>query len=605
MSQCLTLAPPARPRSASGPWPRARRRIGTSSLLAGFILAVALAAAAPALAVWGGDGVPVCTASQEQQHPVIVPTLNGDVIIVWWDARNGNYGIYAQRIDADGNPVWPQNGVSVGEIMSSSLDRPVAVSDGSGGVYVVWSTTGFESPWERVVVNRIRADGSRLWGNGVVVSNLTQSHQMNPVGVSDLRPATVLNQPGIIIAWEEHAGGSVDVYAQRLDQNGVRRWGDNAARLSNSGAAFEPVICPDGTATQFQPGGAIVAWTYHGVNSDIRANRIDVAGAVMWGASGVAVCTATGDQISPAITGPSGPRTAVIAWSDGRNPDGTTDIYAQRIADGVVSWAPNGVPVCNVAGDQADPVLANAAVFGAFVVWEDGRNASDGNLYVQNVDQNGVPQWAPNGLPLCNAPGNQFRATIAMDGLGGAFVSWVDRRDADFDIYAQRMNANGAMLWHSNGDRVSGALNDQNEPRMAWDGNWLFVTWDDLRNNSGNNNYDIYAGRLSPNGSAAAIEMPEAAPANGLHVRLLSSNPLGGEVRFALELAGASQVEADVFDPQGRRVRRLGGNELAAGTHFFRWDGLDDSGAQQPSGVYFVRVRAGSQADVIKLVRTR
>jgi len=601
MSQRLKSAPPACLRTASGP-PRPRGR-GPSLLLAGLLVAGAHAAAVPAPAAWVDGGVPVCTAPAEQQRPVVVPTFNDGAIVVWWDARNGSYGIYAQRLDGDGSPMWGPNGVQVGEILSSSLDRPLAISDQAGGAYIVWSTTGFESPWERLIVQRIDAGGTRLWGNGVVVSNLTQSDQMHPVAVSDLRPANFFNQPGIIIAWEERlANGAVDIYAQRVDQNGVWGWGVNAARLSTSGAAFEPVICPDGTNTLTQAGGAIVAWTYHGIHSDIYANRVDVAGTVHWGANGAAICTATGDQIAPAITGPSGSRTAYISWIDGRDPDGT-DIYAQRVADGVVSWAANGVPVCNAAGDQSDPVLVNAAV-GAYVVWEDNRHAS-GDLYAQRVDPNGIAQWAANGLPLCSAPGNQFRARMIGNGAGDAFVSWVDNRDGGQDIYAQRMNANGAFIWQQNGDLVTAAANDQDEPRLAWNGTWLFATWEDLRNNSGNDNYDIYAGRLSPNGTAASVAPADVAPAKDLTVRLLTANPVGGEVRLALELAGASMLEADVFDAHGRRVRRLGGSELAAGTHTLSWDGRSDAGREEPSGIYFLRVRAGSGAEVLKLVRTR
>ena len=47
------------------------------------------------------------------------------------------------------------------------------------------------------------------------------------------------------------------------------------------------------------------------------------------------------------------------------------------------------------------------------------------------------------------------------------------------------------------------------------------------------------------------------------------------------------------------------GDVLAAGTHLRRWDGLADGGREEPSGVYFLRVRAGQSAEVVKLVRTR
>lgn len=60
-----------------------------------------------------------------------------------------------------------------------------------------------------------------------------------------------------------------------------------------------------------------------------------------------------------------------------------------------------------------------------------------------------------------------------------------------------------------------------------------------------------------------------------------------------------------MIDPQGRRVRRLGGEELSAGTHVLRWEGQDESGAVLPTGIYFMRVQAGTGSSVVKLVQMR
>src|SRR5512140_3012222 len=63
-----------------------------------------------------------------------------------------------------------------------------------------------------------------------------------------------------------------------------------------------------------------------------------------------AICTAVGDQVSPAIVS-DGAGGAIIAWQDSRS--GTSDIYAQKIdAAGTVQWAANGVAICTAANDQ-------------------------------------------------------------------------------------------------------------------------------------------------------------------------------------------------------------------------------------------------------------
>jgi len=54
----------------------------------------------------GPNGIPVCTANNDQVTPAIVPDGSGGSIIAWQDCRSGNYDIYAQRANADGVVLW-------------------------------------------------------------------------------------------------------------------------------------------------------------------------------------------------------------------------------------------------------------------------------------------------------------------------------------------------------------------------------------------------------------------------------------------------------------------------------------------------------------------
>ena len=61
-----------------------------------------------------------------------------------------------------------------------------------------------------------------------------------------------------------------------------------------------------------------------------------------------------------------------------------------------------------------------------------------------------------------------------------------------------------------------------------------------------------------------------------------------------------------LFDLAGRKVRSLAaGESMAPGEHSIRWDGRDGSGAPVRGSVYLVRVRAGRDAAVRKLVILR
>lgn len=67
-------------------------------------------------------------------------------------------------------------------------------------------------------------------------------------------------------------------------------------------------------------------------------------------------------------------------------------------------------------------------------------------------------------------------------------------------------------------------------------------------------------------------------------------NPFNPTLAVTFELDRAGSVSVDVFDLQGRRVRRLWAGDLAAGRHDLAWDGSDDSGRRLASGTYVLRL---------------
>jgi hypothetical protein len=187
---------------------------------------------------------------------------------------------------------------------------------------------------------------------------------------------------------------------------------------------------------------------------------------------------------------------AIVTWYDGRN--GNYDIYAQRMsASGAVQWTANGVAICTATLAQDSPTITSDGAGGALVAWSDNRSGVS-DIYAQSVNASGAVQWTIDGVALCAAPGNQYNPTIVSDGAGGAIVTWRDQRAGAYDIYAQRVNASGAAQWTTDGVALCTARYDQQYPRIVSDGvGGAIVTWFDLR--SGIN--DIYAQRVNASGS--------------------------------------------------------------------------------------------------------
>ncbi|MFN0149220.1 MAG: PQQ-dependent sugar dehydrogenase [bacterium] len=82
-------------------------------------------------------------------------------------------------------------------------------------------------------------------------------------------------------------------------------------------------------------------------------------------------------------------------------------------------------------------------------------------------------------------------------------------------------------------------------------------------------------------------------------------NPSAGEFAVRALLPQAGDARARVFDASGRLVRTLDRGALAAGSHAFRWNGLDDGGRAVAEGTYVLRIESGGASAARKLTVVR
>jgi len=83
-------------------------------------------------------------------------------------------------------------------------------------------------------------------------------------------------------------------------------------------------------------------------------------------------------------------------------------------------------------------------------------------------------------------------------------------------------------------------------------------------------------------------------------------NPFNPRTEIRFELARAGDVSLAVYDLAGRLIQRLCDHEnLRAGTHTAVWNGLDNAGIGQASGLYFACLRTGKEVrtETLTLVR--
>jgi hypothetical protein len=79
-------------------------------------------------------------------------------------------------------------------------------------------------------------------------------------------------------------------------------------------------------------------------------------------------------------------------------------------------------------------------------------------------------------------------------------------------------------------------------------------------------------------------------------------NPFFGKTKIHFELPKMLPVTLVVYDVSGRKVADLIKDNIGPGRIEYIWDGKNDGGIDVASGVYFLRMRAGSYLQTRKIV---
>lgn len=362
------------------------------------------------------------------------------------------------------------------------------ISDGRGGSIIVWADRRNGSDYD-IYAQRVNSAGEVQWtANGVAISTET-GNQINPALTSD-------GCGGALIAWPDARGGSYDIYVQHINSDGVVQLATNGVAVCDaSGSQTGVQLLPDGN------GGAYIGWVDGRSDSgDTYIQYINGNGVSQWTTNGVAIAVKDSIQGAPLMTRDDS-EGVIVVWHDGRS--GAIGIYAQRINNaGEAEWTKNGVPIVTWNGGQEYQQIISDGNGGAIVVWRAWPGA-DYDIYAQRIDVNGTVQWAADGVAVSAAGGYQDYPTITDDGSGGAIIAWQDSRNgaqyADEDIYAQRINGAGELLWSADGVAICTVSGVQRLPQIISDGDGgAIMSWLDWRDSKG----DIFAQRINSAGEA-------------------------------------------------------------------------------------------------------
>jgi hypothetical protein len=575
---------------------------------------------------WIDNGVKVGGAADDQRLPQVVPDGAGGAIVAWEDSRDGNWDIYAQRVDASGTPLWTLNGVVLCDDPADQYNFHM-IADGEGGAIVAWEDErnfAVSGASLDLYTQKISADGVTRWasdGRMVTDQPAAQRHvRMIPDG-----------HGGAILVWEDmrnelSSNLGWDVYASRIRTTGASAWTTGVSMWSDN--QLYPELVTDGE------GGAIIAWADNRnilSENDLYTQRVDSTGVSLWTPNGSALSKAAGSDYGPKLVS-DGANGAIVVWKDQRHTD--NDLYAQRIMpDSVLAWGPAGVAVCVASGVQNSHGVVTDGAGGAVVIWHDDRQGpGERNIYAQRVNATGVIEWDAEGIAISTADQDQYFPDVTTNGSGGAIAAWMDQRHStDEDIYANMVTQAGGFVptllqsysanWCDDGIAVNWRLSETGMdarfivlravapetdfaivPNQQITGNHPTFQFVDRSCQPGTA-YRYRVDVVDEDGHRTLFETSTVvAPQVELALHQNQPNPFNPSTTIAFSVPRISRVTLVVYDVRGRAVRTLLQRTLSAGRHEFDWDGKNDAGQPVSSGVYLYKLRANNRTLTRKMV---
>jgi Secretion system C-terminal sorting domain len=342
----------------------------------------------------------------------------------------------------------------------------------------------------------------------------------NPVSTASNTTAKVGNisttdgTGGMFIAWvDSRTSSNQSIYVQRILANGSKAFASeilvtNAITgVAGSGNKSNLTLEADGS------GGVVLVWldtrnfTLVPVNNnnDIYGQRINASGTALWTAGGVRMTVSDNlvyQKITPKVSVVNSTE-AIVTFGDSRL--GNSDLFAQKItlSNGNTGWAADVSVHGNQAGTSTNVSQVADGSNGLYLTWQDARPGSAvADIYSQRIDNSGAMLWGTTGTAVCTQAALQSNPSITLDGTNGAAITWTDNRTGtgDGDIYAQKFNTNGLEQWTNNGIAVciQAATNQSNSFIIAG-GSGFVIIWSDQRAGVGQRN--IYANSIDASGN--------------------------------------------------------------------------------------------------------
>jgi len=467
---------------------------------------ITLVAANAAQAQWPSDpaaNLALADNPDEQTVPKIAATSDGGAYVGWYDHSSGNYDVYLQRLNAQGNEAWAHNGILISDHPQESWIMEWHLIADSGGNAVLVFADIRDGRNFSVQAYRISRGGAMLWGqDGITLSDANSNELCAGMRVAeasdgdfvfiwtqwtvghsgilkmqrvsrhglvrfeeggltvvrengkapafpDLVPA---EDGGVIVSWltDNLLGSSTKfLAAQKFGADGANVWPRPVMVFDaySLPVAYKPEIQADGA------GGAFLVWHYPvWLIYNAAIQHLDADGRELFAHNGVTLSTDPAiDHYYPTLSHDPATGESYVFFREYDSWTGRYGIYGQRFSpDGVRLWGDTGKVLIPLSFVEVSTPLSMPVEGDAMVFWMERKLGSwdDVRVLGMRVDGNGKPMWTDDPLVVSSYKSQKGDLQLAATPAGNALLVWDDHRNAEVtgkDIYGQNVNADGTL----------------------------------------------------------------------------------------------------------------------------------------------------------------
>lgn len=377
----------------------------------------------------------------------VVDDSRGGTFIFWQDKKElGGSQVLFIHLDGSGKVSFRADGKKISQLSGPMLN-PVSTASTNGTAVVLWKDYTHNSSGD-IYIQKVTSNGNLLWSpSGLQLTNPDEEVNDYSVAVNNKGQNLIC-----YIAKSKSANPVYSIKVKIVNVDGKIIGKDEGIIVhSSSNRKSNTNILVD------ENGGVFIFWIESEKNKNVLyAQQINQTGKLLWGSKPLAI-SSTSQSITTFSVQLSGVNKIYSCW---QTQSQDKDIYHQLIdLNGNILWERGGKFITKQKGNQSSPQAV--AYDSSIIVSWTNEVKNDHKVFLQKFDLKGKSMWKNGPVSPVNEKSDQFGQKIITDGKNGVVLAWIDKRSdsGTGDIYSQRINSSGDLVWYDKGVLVGSHSN--------------------------------------------------------------------------------------------------------------------------------------------------